>query len=98
MHQLKGLDLSGVTMTDFLVLRSSTFFWNKLASPGTELRKQCGFTDSQHESNLSMHVSRKTNLWFQTRLQCEQKGKMMVRDSGWEMQTLIGDGFRDMGL
>ena len=94
MCQLKGLDLGGVTMTDFSpeILH---ILLEQFAATLQELNlEQFGITESQRESILSesMHQDWKTNPWFQTSAQQEWKGKMIRggcrtargnADSGW---------------
>ena len=103
LHQLKGPDLSGVTIMDFSPEILHVLL-EQVAATLQELNLEwCWITESQHESILSesMHQEWKTNPWFQTSAQHEWKGKMILGFAGLqgEMQTLVGDGtFRDMGL
>ena len=94
LHQLKGLDLSGVTIMDFSPEILHVLL-EQVAATLQELNLEWSWiTESQHESILSesMHQEWKTNPWFQTSVQHEWKGKMILQgcrtargnaDSGW---------------
>ena len=69
MCQLKGLDLSGVTIMDFSPEILHVLLEQVAATLQEHNLEWCWITESQHESILSesMHQEWKTNPWFNFR-------------------------------